>query len=252
MIEGRSFSRAFSIDTSAFILNEKAVEIMGIRNPVGKMFSVSEYTGSIIGVVKNFHFKSLKNKIEPLFFGLGLERVRRVFIKISSSDIQATMNHINRTWKRFVPDYETEFTFLDSAYDRLYRSEMRTGIIIDCFTFLAILITALGLFGLASFSAEKRKKEIGIRKVVGATVPQITKLFLKEFMVLVVLANIISWPASYFAMKQWLHNYAYHTDLSLQVFILAFAIALLIAVVSVSYHSIKAATANPIKSLRYE
>jgi len=252
MLEGRSFSRAFPTDNDSYIVNEKAAEIMGMKNPVGKMFSQDEQKGTIIGVVKNFHFKSLKNEIEPLVFRLPLHHANKVFIKVSSHDITTTLKYIERTWKKFVPDYPFEFQFLDDAYNRLYRSEMRTGIVINAFTFLAILITAMGLFGLASFSAEKRKKEIGIRKVVGASVPQVIKLLLNEFMILVVLANIISWPAAYFAMKYWLQNYAYHTDLSLQAFIIAFVTALVIAVISVSYQSIKAATANPVESLRYE
>jgi len=254
MAEGRTFSINFPTDTSAIILNEKAVEIMGIQDPVGKMFSVSliQFSGPIIGVVKNFHFKSLKNKIEPLFFGLGRRSVRRIFIKISSNDILETMNYIDSTWKMFVPDYQTDFNFLDDAYDRLYRTEHRTGKLIDYFTFLAIMITGLGLFGLASFAAEQRKKEIGIRKVVGASVPRILMPLLSEFILLVALANFIAWPVAYFSMNHWLRNYAYHAELQFPTFIFAFMIAVLIAIFSVIYQSVKAATTNPVDSLKYE
>ena len=252
MAEGRTFSRTFPTHSNAYILNEKAVDIMGIQNPVAKMFSQDERIGKIIGVVKNFHFKSLKNKIEPLIFRLPTGHARRIFIKISSNDIQRTMENIEQTMKMFVPDYEVQFNFLDDAYDRLYRSENRTGKLIDYFTLLAIMITGLGLFGLASFTAEQRKKEIGIRKGLGASVPKIIVLLSNEFIVLVALANVISCPVAYFAMKYWLQNYAYHTDLTFQVFVNSFFIAVLITILSVCYQSVKAAISNPVDSIRYE
>ena len=250
--EGRFFSRTFPTDSNAYILNEKAVDIMGIQNPVGKFFSEGDSIGNIIGIVKNFHFKSLKNKIEPLVFRLPIGRARHVFIKISSNDIQRTMENITHTMKMFVPDYNLQINFLDSAYDSLYRSENRTGKLFGYFTFLAIMITGLGLVGLASFIAAQRTKEIGIRKVLGASVPKIIMLLSNEFMVLVVLANVIAWPAAYFTMTHWLQNFAYHTNLTFQVFIISFLIAVLIAILSVSYQSMKAAIANPADSLRYE
>jgi len=252
MAEGRTFSKTFPTDSNAYILNEKAVDIMGIQNPVGKMFSQDSSKGNIIGVVKNFHFKSLKNEIEPLVFRLPTNRARRIFIKISSNDILGTMKYIDSTWKMFVPDYQTELNFLDDAYDRLYRTENRTGKLIDYFTFLAIMITGLGLFGLASFTAEQRKKEIGIRKVLGASVPKIIVLLSNEFIVLVALANVISYPVAYFAMKHWLQNYAYHTDLTFRVFVNSFLIAVFITILSVCYQSVKSAITNPVNSIRYE
>ena len=250
--EGRGFSRLIPTDINAYVLNEKAVEIMGIQNPPGKLFSQGDRTGHIIGVVKNFHFKSLKNKIEPLVFRLPINHARRIFMKISSNDILRTMNYIERTWKVFIPDYQAEFGFLDDAYDKLYRSENRMGILVGYFTLLAIFISCLGLFGLASFTIERRTKEIGIRKVLGATVLAIVKLLSKEFIIPVVLSNLIAWPLAYYGVKQWLQNFAYHVDLNWLYFVVSGVLSLLIATVVVSAQSLRAAFADPVDSLKYE
>ena len=252
MAEGRSFSRLFPTDTTAYVLNEKAVDIMGIENPVGKMFSRGDRIGKIIGVVKNFHFKSLKNEIEPLVFRLPTNHARRIFIKISSNDILRTMNYIESTWKMFVPDYQAEFGFLNDAYDKLYRSEKRMGKLVGYFTFLAIFISCLGLFGLASFTIERRTKEIGIRKVLGATVPGIIRLLSKEFIILVVISNLIAWPLAYYGAKKWMQNFAYHIDLSWLYFVISGLLVLFIAIMVVSFQSLKVAFTNPVESLRYE
>jgi putative ABC transport system permease protein len=252
MSEGRSFSRLFPTDTSAYVLNEKAVDIMGIRNPIGKMFSQGGRTGKIIGVVKNFHFKSLKNEIEPLVFRLPINHARRIFIKISSNDILRTMGHIETTWKNFVPGSQAEFGFLEDAYDMLYRSEKRMGKLVGYFASLAIFISCLGLFGLASFMIERRTKEIGIRKVLGASVPGIVRFLSNEFIILVAISNVIAWPLAYCGAKKWLQNFAYHIDLSWLYFVIAGLLALLIVVVVVSFQSLKVAVTNPVESLRYE
>ncbi len=252
MADGRSFSTEFPTDEGAYVLNEKAVEVMGIQNPVGKMFAQGYNRGPIIGVVRNFHFKSLKKQIEPLVFRLPLNHARFVFIKISSPDVVHTMNNIERIWKNFVPDYPVDFRFLDDDYDRLYRSESRTGTLFGYFTFLAVFIAGLGLFGLASFMAQKRTKEIGIRKTLGASVSRIFVLLSREFLILIVFSNIGAWPVAYYFMKKWLQNFAYHTDIKLIAFMASFVLSIIVTLLTVSYQSIKAALANPVDALRYE
>ncbi len=252
MAEGRSFSREFQTDAGAYILNDKAVEVMGIQNPVGKMFAQGERSGQIIGVVRNFHFKSLKKQIEPLVFRLPSDHARIVFIKVSSTNVVNTMSNIEKIWKKFVPDYPIDFRFLDDDYDRLYRSESRTGTLFGYFTFLAIFIAGLGLFGLASFMAQQRTKEIGIRKALGASVSRIFVLLSREFLILIVFSNIGAWPVAYYFMKNWLQNFAYHTDIKLIAFMISFVLSIIVTLLTVSYQSIKAALANPVDALRYE
>ena len=252
MAEGRSFSREFQTDAGAYILNEKAVDVMGIQKPVGKMFAEGDNRGQIIGVVRNFHFKSLKKQIEPLVFRLPLHHARIVFIKVSSHNVVNTMNNIEKIWTKFVPDYPIDFRFLDDDYDRLYRSESRTGTLFGYFTFLAIFITGLGLFGMASFMAQQRTKEIGIRKTLGASVSRIFVLLSREFLILIVFSNIVAWPAAYYFMKNWLRNFAYHIDIKLIAFMVSFVLSIIVTLATVSYQSIKAALANPVDALRYE
>jgi putative ABC transport system permease protein len=252
MTEGRGFSKTFPTDSNAYILNEKAVEIMGIQNPVGKRFSQDDRTGNIVGVVKNFHFKSLKNDIEPLVFRLPINHANRIFIKISAHDMTATIGYIERMWEKLVPDYPFAFLFLDEAYDKLYHAENRTDTLLRHFTFLAFLITGLGLFGLTSFVAEQRAKEIAVRMVLGASVFNIVAKLSKEFVVLVVIANTVAWPVAYFVMKAWIQSYRYRTDIGCWLFFLAGLIAIVIALLTVSYQTMKAALADPADSLRYE
>jgi len=162
------------------------------------------------------------------------------------------MKYVEDTWNRVIPNYPLEYTFLDETFDRMFRAEEKIGTVLKYFAGLAVFISCLGLFGLASFMAEQRTKEIGIRKVLGASVSQVTLLLCREFFMLVLLANVIAWPAAYFVMKNWLQNYAYHTGLGLYIFVAAMAAALVVAVISVSFQAIRAAVANPVDSLRYE
>ena len=252
MAEGRSFSRELQTDEGAYILNEKAVEVMGIQNPVGKMFAEGERSGQIIGVVRNFHFKSLKKQIEPLVFRLPLHHARIVFIKVSSTNVINTLRNVEKIWKKYVPDNPIDFRFLDDDYDRLYRSESRMGTLFGYFTLLAIFIAGLGLFGLASFMAQQRTKEIGIRKALGASVSRIFILLSREFLILIVISNTVAWPFAYYFMKNWLQNFSYHTDIKLIAFMVSFVLSIIVTLLTVSYQSFKAALANPVDSLRYE
>jgi ABC-type antimicrobial peptide transport system permease subunit len=252
--EGRGFSEDFKTDeTEAFIVNEEVAKIMGKESVVGENFSFAGREGKIVGVMKNFHYQSIRNKIEPLAIYIGSpENLYFTLIRIPPESIPASLSFIEDAWRKIIPSYPFEYRFLDEDFDRYYRAEERMGGLLKYFSILAVFIACLGLFGLASFTAEQRTKEIGIRKVLGARVSQITVLLCKEFLMLVLLANVIAWPVAYFMMKGWLQNYPYRTTLGLLVFAAAMATALVVAVISVSFQAVRAAVANPADSLRYE
>ncbi len=255
LIEGRSFSREYGTDqTEAFIVNEEVAKVMGKKSVVGERFFFAGREGKIIGVMKNFHYYSLRNKIEPLAIymrtpDLGLSYT---LIRIPSENISASLDFVKETWQKVIPDFPFEYRFLVDDFEYYYSSEERMGDLLKYFSILAVFIACLGLFGLASFTAEQRTKEIGIRKVLGASAPQITLLLCREFFVLVLLANIISWPVTYFVMRNWLQDFAYRINPGVFIFVMTMVLALVIALLTVSYKSIKAATANPVDSLRYE
>jgi len=254
MARGRSFSKDFPTDaTDAFILNETGARLTGMEDPIGKKFTLWNISGPIIGVVKDYHFKSLHAKIEPLVLRMFHRNWNRyVIMRIRSDGITETLKSVENAYKKFHPGYPFEFQFLDEALDALYSSEKRTGRVFRYFMFLAIFISCLGLFGLASFMADQRTKEIGIRKVLGASVSGIFVMLLKEFVKWVLLASAISWPLAYYAMDRWLKNFAYRTDIALWIFLVSGILGLAAAFATVSYQSLKASVANPVDSLRYE
>ena len=249
MAEGRYYSKEFITDTSeGIVINEAAVKVMGMKNPLDK-----SYMGrKIIGVIKDFNFRSLHSKISPLTVIFQPNRYNYLLLKIKSKDIPGTLNSINESWASVVPQFPFEFDFLDDKIDAEYKTDYRIEDIINSFTFLIIFIACLGLFGLASYTAEQRTKEIGIRKVLGSSITSIVLLLTKEFSKWILIANIIAWPVAYFAMQSWLEGFAYRADLNLWIFILSGGIALTIAILTVSYQAIKAALANPVESLKYE
>ncbi len=250
---GRSFSREFSTDTeSAFIINQELARVMGFASAVDKSFSLWDREGSVIGVVKDFHFLSLKKNIEPLVIILRPQSIRYMLIRLNSRDISASLAAIEKTWERVVKNFPFEFRFLNEDFDALYKGEERMGDILKYFASLAIFIACLGLLGLASFAAEQRTKEIGVRKVLGATSAQITWLIYKEFITLLVFANLTAWPVSYVIMHGWLQDFAYRTGMNVVIFALAALAAVVSAFLTVSYQALKASQANPIKALRYE
>ena len=253
IIEGRSYSKEFSTDpTEALIVNEEAVKVMGMESPLGKQLGIGDNQAKIIGVVKNYHFRSLKQKIEPLILILNPQNCWALFARLNSEDVSKTIGHMEKIWGQFAPGYPFNYRFMDEAIDNLYRSEQQIGTLFRYFSILAIFISCLGLFGLASFMAEQRTKEIGIRKVLGATVSNILLLLSKEFAKWVLIANLIAWPVAYYAMNRWLQGYAYRINIALWSFILAAVLALAIALFTVSYQAVRAATANPADALRYE
>jgi len=253
MADGRSFSREFSSDLSkSFIVNEEVAKIMEKESVVGERFSFVGVEGSIIGVMKNFHYQPIRNKIEPLAIHVLPDYINYMLIRIPPDSISESLQFVGNTWNNVIPDYPLEYRFLDEAFDRMYRTEDRMGTLLKYFAILAVFIACLGLFGLASFTAEQRTKEIGVRKVLGASISQVTLLLCKQFLLLVMLANVIACPVAYLVMKNWLQNYAYQTGLELFIFVAAMAAALVVAIISVSFQAVKAAISNPVDSLRYE
>ncbi len=254
IIAGRDFSKEFPVDasTKSFIVNETAVHAMGLKDPIGAKFTLYENSGQIIGVVEDFHFKSLQKEIEPLVLRIEPQSDSYIFVKFRSGRATEVIASIERVYNSFNPDFPLEFTFLAEAVERLYDAERKTRTIFDYFTFLAIFISCLGLFGLAAYMAQQKTKEIGIRKVLGATLTHIVTNLSKEFILLICVANAIAWPLAYLAMNKWLHNFAYRIQMAPLLFIYAGLVSTLLGLLTVSYHTIKSALANPVNSIRYE
>lgn len=225
---------------------------MRYEEPVGKNIQLWNYKGAIIGVVKNYHYKSLHTEIEPLLLRIDPQRNRYVFVKVRAESINNNIQAVHRIYSKHCPEYPFVFGFLDESLDNLYRTDRRIGSIFNVFTALAIFISCLGLFGLASFLIERRTKEIGIRKILGADVGKIVVLLSRDFLKWVAIANIIAWPVAFFAMNRWLQNFAYRTNIEVWTFALAAGFALGIALLTISYHSIRASLSNPADSLRHE
>ncbi|MGH7494331.1 MAG: ABC transporter permease [bacterium] len=254
VIAGRDFSREFATDTSAVLLNEAAVRLLGWSDPVGKQLLLpgnKTWRGAVVGVVKDFHFASLHQEIRPLVIH-NAAYAQYLSLRIRSENIPATLAFIASQWRAFAPEQPLDYSFLDENFNGLYQAEQRTGKIAGAFAVLSVFIAVLGLFSLASFAAEQRTKEIGIRKVLGASVAGIVRLLSSEFVKLVLAANAIAWPIAFYVMNKWLQSFAYRVDIEWRVFVLAGGMAWLIALLTVSTQAIKAARANPVESLRYE
>ena len=253
--EGRSFAYGKPADWKTFVINEAAAKYMGMEEPVGQRLRFWQIEGTIIGVVKDFHHVSLHREIMPQIFTnypAYYNRLRYAFVKVSPANMPDTIRYIQETSESYDPQYPFEYSFLDSGLAALYQSEQRLGKIFGYFAFLAIFISCLGIFGLASYTAERRTKEIGIRRILGSSLSGIIALLSKEFSRWVLLANLIAWPAGWFFMNKWLENFAYRTDMNILLFILAGSISLLIAAIPVGFQSLKAASSNPVDALRYE
>jgi putative ABC transport system permease protein len=249
--EGRYFSSEFLTDNTAIVINEQAAKIMGFKNPIGKIITTSQGSKfNIIGVVKDFHFKSLHYKIEPLIMQIITSNT--FFIRMKPEHIISTVESVRKTYNEFKPEIPLDFHFLDDDYDNLYRTEHKISQILGYFSLLAIIISCLGLIGLSLFMTERRTKEIGIRKINGAKSPEIFSMLSKEYIMWVMISIIIACPIAWVAMNKWLQNFAYRIRLSWWVFAVAGAIALVIAFITVSLQSFKAANKNPVEALRYE
>jgi putative ABC transport system permease protein len=254
LVAGRPFNKEIQTDIhEAFILNESGARAFGWSTPeeaLGKELWDRRYP--VIGVVKDFHWWGLQRQIEPMIMRVVPSLFRSITLTVNTADMQSTLGFLNKKYEELFPGDLFEYFFVDSNFDIQYRSEERLSRIFQIFTFLGIFIACLGLFGLASFIAEQRTKEIGIRRVLGATVSQVMVLLSKEFTKWVLVANMIAWPLAYLAARKWLQNFAYRMTLGVEIFIFAAALALVIALCTVGYQAIKAAVANPSESLRYE
>ncbi|MEP6466077.1 MAG: FtsX-like permease family protein [Parafilimonas sp.] len=257
---GRNFSRDYATDTANFIINEAAVKVIGWKSAlqaVGKNFKYSGTSGHIIGVMKDFHFESLHQQIAPLVFIMpatlpNQSSYNDISIKIGSGNISGALATVKNTWQKYLPETPYQYTFLDEHFADLYDAEQKQETIFTTFAFIAIFIACLGLFGLSAFAISQRVKEIGVRKVLGADVTSIVTLLSKDFIKLVIIAAIIAFPVAWFAMNKWLQSFAYRISIHWWVFLFAAIAALLIALITVSFQAIKAAIANPVKSLRAE
>jgi ABC-type antimicrobial peptide transport system permease subunit len=260
ILQGRSFSEKFPTDEkSACIINETAARMLGLENPIG----TNIYFGhmaldpslrdlQVVGVVKDFHYRSMYNNIGPFLFRIYKPYHFYVFIKMDGNKITEALQNIKTVFAKYAPDYPFRFEFMDEAFNRQYASEMELRRLFNVFSVISIIVACLGLFGLASFAAEQKTKEIGIRKVLGAQVSDIVTLTAKEFLKWIAVANLIAWPVGYYLMMQWLNNFAYKVSIGPEVFLLASGLTLLVVIITISYQTVKAALANPVDSLRYE
>lgn len=263
IIEGRNFSWDRPVDRrNAVVLNESAVKFFNFDSPLGqelKGLPNGDGRGSVIGVVRDFHFNSLHTRIKPtIFYWLDWPH-DRISVKVTglssnrgTSDLNDTIGHIQGVWTDLSPEYPFDYRFLDESYDRQYRSEERLSHLFFGFALLAVFISCLGLFGLVSFSTEQRTKEIGVRKVLGATAAGITRLLAGQFIRWVLAANLIAWPLAFIFLRGWLRNFAYRTHVGIPIFLLAGALSLIIACMTVGFQAVKASVSDPIKALRYE
>lgn len=253
MADGRDFSKAFAADTANYIINEAAAKMMKMKDPVGKQVKFWMGKGTIVGLMKDFHLASFHSAIKPLILvhykGLNTEYM---MIRMKAGQTTRALAHIEQTAHAFNPNYPFTYHFLDESFDKMYRSELIVNTLIRYFGIMAIVISCLGLLGLAAFTAEQRTKEIGIRKVLGADVASVVALLSVDFVKLLLLAIVLASPLAWYVMNRWLNDFAYHTELSWHVFLLAGLIATGIALATVSFQSIKAALTDPVKSLKTE
>jgi len=263
IIDGRDFNKDVITDLDqAFILNEAALAKFGWDEALNKDFTLTVHTskgqekrvGKVIGVVKDFHYQSLYNLIDPLviYVNTGQFYTNFLNVKFAPGNWQEAISMLTAKWKTFSPNKPLEYYFLDDELTKFYDSEVKIGRIFTVFAVLSIIISCLGLLGLSAFSAQQRVKEIGIRKVLGANLTSILLLLYREYIRLIIIANLIAWPLGWYLSTEWLSTFPYRTGLNIGVFILTFFGALIIALLTVSFQSMKAAVANPVKSLQDE
>ncbi|HKP32093.1 MAG TPA: FtsX-like permease family protein, partial [Chitinophagaceae bacterium] len=252
MAEGRTFSKDFGSDSSGLIFNETAIKQMGLKNPVGTKVTMWGKEKTIVGVVKDFHFSSFHEPIAPIVFWLAGSETSKVMARIAQGREQETIAKIDAYLKEFNPGYVFEYKFLDEIYQAQYISEQRVSLLSKYFAGLAIIISCLGLFGLATFNAEVRTKEIGIRKVLGASVSNVMMLLSKDFIVLIIVSMLIAFPIAWWAMNAWLNGFAYRISIEANVFLIAGVAMILLTMITVGYQSIRTAIRNPVNSLRTE
>lgn len=262
MVAGRNFSAEFATDSmESAIINETAAREIGWEDPIGKIIrrrvnlragQVEWSPRRVVGVVKDFHLASLHIEIEPLFIGNAAHSFNLIAVRIASDNVPTTIAQLKKKWEEIAPGRPFDYYFLDESLEGQYRAEENLGNIALSFSVLAVFLACLGLFGMSSYAVEQRTKEIGVRKVLGASIGGIVQLFSKEFLILVAIANILAWPIAYYVMYRWLENYPYRLHMGLETFFLAGILAICIAMVSVSYQAVKAAKTNPVNAIKYE
>ena len=258
MKSGRSFSREYSMDiphdtTGTFLINEQLEKLMGTDDAVGKQLKFGGTRGQIVGVMKDFNYQSLRSKIEPLAVWIWPDQYMGfIYFRIKPGNLHQEIAGLQKTWEKILPSYPFDYQFLDQEIDKMYRVEERTGSLLKYFSVLAILIACIGLFGLATYTIEQRTRELGLRKVLGASPASILILVSEEFMKLLIIASMISIPVSLFLLTKYLSNYGYHIHLSVWIFVIALLLTVLVAILAIFYQLISALRANPAKSLKYE
>jgi cell division protein FtsX len=251
--EGRWFRSNSLADSNNVILNETAVKELGIQQPVlGQRFRLHGNTGTVVGVVRDFHYKSMHEKIGPMVINTDPGWYGSLFIKVRPGQVKAAVENTEKIWKQLLPGLPFEYTFMDDDFDNLYRSDLRISTLVLIFSIIAIIIASLGLFGLVSFTAEQRKKEIGIRKILGASAANIVGMLSRSFLLQLLLAALIAFPLAAWIMSGWLQNFAYRISISWWIFAAAAALATCIALLTVGLQAMKAAVASPVKNLRTE
>jgi ABC-type antimicrobial peptide transport system permease subunit len=253
IIQGRDFSREYATDSVGYIVNEKALEIFNYKDPVGMPLTFWQTKGTIIGVVKDFHFNSLHNPITPLILRLGeISDEGSALIRTEPGKTKDALVNIEKIWKEMNADFPFTYQFSDEEYQRMYTSEQIVSKLSNAFAFLGIFISCLGLLGLSMFTAERRTKELGIRKVLGASMVSLFNLLSKELLILVAVSLVIASPVAWYVMNNWLEDYAYKVQIEWWIFIAAGVMSVLIALLTISVQTLKALFENPVKSLRSE
>ena len=250
--EGRDFSKEMRGDTAAAVINKAMANKLGLKNPIGQRITNSWETFTVIGVLEDFNFESMKQNIIPVCLALGKDKSSIVAIKMNTANVQDVTGYVSSVWKQFSPNQPIRFTWLDESFANMYADVKRTGRIFTSFAVLAIIIACLGLFALSAFMAEQRNKEIGIRKVLGASISGITTMLSKDFLKLVIVSIVIGSPVAWWAMTKWLQDFAYRISINWWMIAVAGLTAIIIALITISFQSIKAALMNPVKALRSE
>ena len=255
--QGRNFNKTFATDSSAIIINETLRKRLGWANPIGKKFSYNEaFSDStslhVIGVVEDFHFRSLHESIEPTMIHYQQHDPTYLVVRMQPGSREYTLKNIDNIWSKLFPDLPFDFEYIDESFDSLYSYEKRLSLLLSYLTIFAMFIACLGLLGLVSYTAEQRSKEIGIRKVLGASIFSISKMLSVEYLKLIVYANFLAWPLSYFLMRNWLNNFSFRTPIPVWIFFAAFFISFISAMAIINIQSFKISSDNPVDSLKYE
>jgi len=256
IVAGRNFSKNIPTDDSlAFMINEMGANALGWKSYADKIntdFQYAGVNGKLIGIVKDFHFESLHQPISPMIFVIRKDNFDYFSVRISANDMQASLTYLGKLWKEYLPKRPFDYEFVSENYYHLYQAEMKENQLFTIFSSMAIFIACMGLFGLATFNTLQRFKEIGVRKVLGASVISIVKLLTSEILLLVVIASIVACPLAWYLMSQWLALFAYHIEMSLLVYLAATVFAVLVAIITISTQAIRAAMTNPTSTLKYE